>query len=194
MSNGEVSSTEGNTYTVKLLTKSGEYGGHLIFYVDNDKAICISFAKSFNPSNPDELRSGSYKASTSYADHAEKIRTLLGLDKFVSVENVTFVRINGIGEFFCINAEDTDIFIPIGHHNNNDSSLQMLSADEIRQRYVAYEDALDEYKKQLEEWEKEHPGEKYDETGPTFFEHLVRVSCGDIHNVTNIEEYLSIGK
>lgn len=102
----------GQEYAIKVIDKNDMYAGNLMFFYDGKTAAHFSF-----PAQPyqDLLKAGGFiGASLSYADQAERIRTLLGAESIIAPENVKVVLIGGIGYAFYIQSEAAPVFVSAG--------------------------------------------------------------------------------
>lgn len=185
---------QGNVYVAKTLLSDNTYGGNIMFYIENGVARFMTFSPSgalkkyfTNGVNP------RFRASSSYADHATRIKQILKREEFVSPNDVRFVFIDDIGQFFYVCTDGYQYFIPIGYQNTDDS-YEVDVALTISDMKKLAQKQLEVYNKRMalkEAWEKEHPGEVCDLVG---YEQAAPVlsGCGHVDNILNIPEYLGI--
>ncbi len=200
-------------YYAKIVNEKGEYIGKVILSLDEgDYYIGMS---SIEPSKIVENVSGEfqrfyYQASFSYADHAERIKTLLGSDEFISVQDVKLVRIEYVGTYFFVEYEGETKVIPVGHTDANEeleTNFEHLVRNDGKEKLIDanavlsipdLERHLDEhvirYKRLLEENSAENDTDfekrKYvRESAQTM---ICEVS--PVNNIINIYDYLGMGK
>ena len=196
---------QGNYYVAKTVTSDGRFAGNIWFSVyDNIVIGHFTFSDNFKISDifgdEDEYDDIRYQSSSSYADHAERIKNLLNREEFVSPYDVKLVAADGIGCCFYINDEQGEYFIPIGYqfyegYEDQDPKLKYnvcLTAADIKEKAIEqYERHLD-YMARKEAWEKEHPGETYLAVGGTGSADSISSYCSNVDNILNISEFLNI--
>lgn len=198
---------QGNYYVAKTVTSDGRFAGNVWFRVyDNyDNFVPASFSYSDNIKFRDVHGSEAegnrkYQSSSSYADHAERIKNLLNREDFVSPYDVKLLLIDRIGHFFYINDEQGEYFIPVGYqiyegYEDQYPNLKRnvcLTATDIKEKAIEqYEEYLD-YMARKEAWEKEHPGEEYIVMGGTGAADSISSYCSNVDNIINISEFLNI--
>lgn len=79
-------------------------------------------------------------ASCSHVDHATRIQTILSDPDSVSVYDVKYVVIDGVGDCFCINENEKQVIIPVGYHNVGaasevDVTLKSIRVEKHSRRY-----------------------------------------------------------
>lgn len=186
----------GNVYVAKTITSDKQYGGNIMFYIENGVAYNLEYSPSKYSPMWDE--GGSYPASSSYADHATRISSALKEPEFVSVYDVKYVYISEeLGGFFHISNNDHDIFFSIGYvsvetsnksTNNVDYSIE---PNELLNYAKDYSAKWGAYLKEKAEWAAAHPGEIWDRTGDVEASPII-TECSHIDNVLDIASYLNI--
>jgi hypothetical protein len=111
----ESESLDGNYYYAKTVTANGLFAGNMNFYIEDSIAYTNGFAptpvlKEYWKGIP-EPHIG--PTSKSYADHAERIRQLLGRDTFVPTDQVRYVWVDHLGEVFYINDGEREALVVI---------------------------------------------------------------------------------
>lgn len=184
----------GNVYIAKTITTQQEFGGNIMFYVEDNVAYSMFFTPSDKTNNVSR-----YQASCSYADHAVRIQNRLKEDKFVSVYDIKYVIINSVGDFFYISNNKHNTLIPVGYISSDASDLgftaqvdTLIHVDSDLKTLA--DNRLEEHKafiRKKEQWEKEHPGELWDYTGDNSVSPLIS-GCSQVDNIQNIAEYLNL--
>ena len=178
---------DGLVYTVKLIDKNKKYAGNMIFYIkDNMAGHLLSQSVS----------SGFYRASCSYADHAERIRKILGREEIIPISDVRYVIIDGVGNFFYVKNNGKDYFIAEGYilekkedYNRYNQDISILDSQQLK---VIADNQLLRYEQFLlekEQWEKDHPGEIWDYTGDNS-QTIVHI-CSEIQDIVDIPNYFN---
>jgi hypothetical protein len=105
----------GNIYYAKTVTANGLFAGNMRVVVGDGIARQNGFAPSVHMFGPDDvIHLGQYSiTSKSYADHAERIRQLLGRDTFVPTDQVRYVWVDHLGEVFYINDGEREALVVI---------------------------------------------------------------------------------
>lgn len=126
----------GIKYTVKLVDQNDAFAGNLIFAY-NGKTV----EQYTLPAQPQDIQEAGYyrEASFSYADQAERIKTLLWCESIVSPEAVRLLYLDGIGYFYYVNKESVQVFITVGKEicgtivdsDNTGSPAEMYNIAEI---------------------------------------------------------------
>ena len=192
-------------YVAKVVMPNGEFAGNLKFFARDGKVIFDMLNKGYelDVSNREHYRQ--YTISIDYADHAERIRKILDRDDYVSVTNVKTVYVPCYGSVFWIdNGSEFPIIIPCSfepnvNHKDYDYETAVSLTDTIITESELYATAQNElslyedYYKQVERWESEHPGE----TAQLFGYIYGRLSspprlCSEVDNISNVYEYLGI--
>ena len=195
---------QGNYYVAKTVTSDGRFAGNIWFSV-YDNIVIGHFTYSDNIKFRDVHGSEAegnrkYQSSSSYADHAERIKNLLNREDFVSPYDVKLLAIDGIGVYFYINDEQGEYFIPLGYqiyegyedqYPNLKRNVCLTAADIKEKAIERYEEHLD-YMARKEAWEKEHPGETYLAVGGTGSADSISSYCSNVDNILNISEFLNI--
>ena len=185
---------QGNVFVAKTIMSNGAYGGNIMFYVENGIARFMTFSPSgaLQKYFPEGTNSR-FEASTSYADHAVRIKKILNQEDIVSPNDVKFILIEDIGQFFYVTTKSGQFFIPIGYQNTDASYGVdlLLTITDIKELAQIQYDAYIQHIARKDAWEKEHPGETYDLTG---YERGAPVlsGCSYVDNILNIPEYLGI--
>ena len=190
-------------YTAKLINSKGEYAGNMRLHFQS------------NLDMPRSTVSDAWYAPFSYADHAERIKNILGYDKYVPAEYVKLVSLQlpyG-GWYFYINDGKTECFINVGMLKNvqtfyNDETREdetvvsdltdedrqyydkVISVDEMRERAVKYKKFVDEQQAIREKWEAEHPGEEYPLQFGSYSDNEIIPIVDGINNIVNIRSYM----
>ena len=184
------------SYIAKLVHKSdGRYAGNIRFGIDDDqvRGTSCEIIPEFNVLFQNE----SWNASCSYADHANRIKNMLGLSEIVPPENVKFMLINYVGYFFYVTVGEESYLIPLGRIYKEGKAPASVWGD----RVIPFETIKKEADRQLKdhedylkakaEWEATHPGEEYSSFGGSSSQSIT-VSIGEIDNINNIREYLGM--
>lgn len=187
----------GNVYIAKTITSDKQYGGNIMFYIENGVAYNLNYSPSeYSPMW--EKAGGMYPASSSYADHAARISSALKETNFVSVHDVKYVVIDSVGEFFYVsNAKHNDL-ISTGYVSTNASNKPIETIDysidateELLNIAKDYSDKTEAYLKEKAEWEAMHPGEIWDVTGGVGISPII-TGCSRVDNILDIASYLNI--
>ena len=197
--NGEYrpASTPSNSkfYVAKLVTASGEYGGKIIFSIEDDGVARFS---DFSPATASAGKG--YQASCSYADHALRIKYILDTKDFVSQYDVKYVNLGYMGDFFYIETDGKEYLIPIGKAMPDDGTFvsaetinRILSFEELKSIADEYWQAEEERRIFVETWKKEHPGEEMPAFTGGYNPPSIASTCSRVDNILNISEYLSKG-
>ena len=193
-------------YYAKTVLPTGEFAGNCSLYIDADDG---DFYSAYNPTSVVEYYSTdcdgkkhkveNFAASYSYADHAERIRALLGKEEIIPAEDVKFVYLKhpyyDKGPYFYIESEQ--VLVPVGKMAEDPDSTKPLRQDE----YLTLEDLktmaeqdLKAYEEELarkEAWKEEFPEVPYAfNYGSTFNPHAYL--CSRVDNVTDIAGYLDL--
>ena len=193
---------EGNVYVAKTMCSNTEFGGSIIFYIEDG----VAYRKTIFPSGnieryfPDDINTEAnkrYLASCSYADHALRIQNLLGLSEFVPASDVRFVYINYLGCFFYINTTEHEVMVPVGYLSRDNNTLPyqqdiVLTEDELLDKAKAYKAVVDQKKEEYLKWVADHPGEEYNLMGGSSGINEIISACSSVENVLNISDYLNI--
>ena len=181
----------GEIYTAKVLTEDNRHAGNLRFEILNGVAVYHLF--TITSAMPEHDDSSNSPASCSYADHAERIRQLLGREEFVDVTDVRFVSIKQ-GSFFCITTDKEPVFIPVGSKNGYSSQQDrtVFSLNDLKEMADAQLEREKQNQALYEAWVKEHPGESFTNTGGT----VIPVVCyvDNVENVQDVAAYLHSAK
>ncbi len=178
-------------YYIKLVNEKGEYIGS-IRISDSVPSGFSSFEQS--PIIKELASDGRYKASFSYADHAERIKTLLGSDDIIPVENVKLVHIDRIGEYFFIDFAGETKVIPVGYTDTyepfEDTDLVLSMAD-LEQHF---DEHIARYEQLIEErgLENENDFEKKSVLNETA--RMKTCNISSVNNIINIYDYLGIDR
>ena len=188
--NNETNHNEGNVFVAKVLTSKNEYGGNIMFYVENNTAYSWGYLPSVF-ADPEVVGDRNYVASCSFVDHAQRIQNIIGKNSAVSVYDVKYVIIDRIGYFFYIDNQTCCGMVPVGHHNVKNSSNvdTFLSENELKNIAEEQLARYNEDKAARELWEKEHPGERYDLTGGYSVEPIIS-GCSYVDNIIDIFSYI----
>ena len=160
------------SYTAKTETEDHRFGGNVIFYYDAEgipRFEVLNYSSATDPApNQGPAVPGSagrtHKSSFWYEDHKEEISS--ELEKFgeapIPRENVKLVNVKQFSNaMFYLQGEHGEYLIPVG----NEESLSGVNVYPIDDELRALAD--ERYRKLLEEhanidqWEKEHPGEMW---------------------------------
>lgn len=181
-------------YIAKTITESNAFGGNMLFCYKNGEAryMCFYPSEIFS----DILPNPRYYSSSSYADHAERIRKILNQELIISPKNVKFVYIDYVGLFFCVDVDGGQNFIHIGYQGvqetyNSYKTDVCLSVSDIKNISVEFSEIYNRRIKEIEAWEKEHPGQTYDLSGGESISPILS-TCSQVDNILNISEYLGI--
>lgn len=186
--------TDGNVYAVKLIDSNQKYGGSIIFSVEDNFAYNLHFWCTPETGLTEDAKR--YKASCSYADHAVRIKSIVGKDELVSANDVKYIFINRMGYFFYIESEDK--FITQGYVYVNpepwDNTANDYSFDSDELKIMADRElkAYQEFVAKYEQWKKEHPGEPWTYTGDYTTLSYSASECSKVDNIVDIAEYLGI--
>lgn len=110
-----------------------------------------------------------------------------------------YVTCVGVGTYFYVQNGDTEAWIPIGRVWKEDLSSPgsgevkldpVFSQDQMKNEIQNYLDRVNAHRKEVEAWEREHPGEKYNVTGGRI--ETPASICSRMDNILNIDEYLGI--
>ena len=181
---------DGRVYIAKLVNEEGEYVGNLTLAIEDG----IAFGRLVDGTPEVQAQNGKYRASCSYADHAVRIQNMLKTPDFVSVYDVKYIQVSRVGWFFYIENQDEPILIPVGYVNVEPSTVEPSDNAEnwwTVEKLRAQVDKIVQWKRELEAWEAEHPGEYVTIGGPSVI--TAGGDCGPIDNILNIDEYLGIG-
>lgn len=187
----------GDVYIAKTITSDRKYGGNIMFSVKDGIAEGMIYSPSaYSATQTSPV--GSYAASSSYADHAVRIKTALNASDIIPVEDVRYVFINGMGGFFYIKNNEYDILFAVGNINADasDSSTSQLdySIDphtELLNIADAYSEEYNKFLAEKTEWEAAHPGKLWNATGFNGVSPIVS-DCSQVDNIIDIAEYLNI--
>lgn len=193
MTSGNSKDKEGNVYIAKVITEEKAFAGNIRFYVENDTAYTLLFSPS--PVLSDyyaEAAAPQYIASCSYADHAKRIQGMLQRNKLVSVNDVKYVIIDGVGESFFVNDSNATTLIPVGYISETKSETTdvKLAASDLSALAAEQLNMYNKWMPEKQAWESEHPGEKW-----SFTEQYVSPivsGISSIDNIENIYDYLGI--
>lgn len=181
---------DGRVYIAKLVNEEGEYVGNLTLAIEDG----IAFGRLVDGTPEVQAQNGKYRASCSYADHAVRIQNMLKTPDFVSVYDVKYVHVDYIGQFFYIENQDEPVLIPVGYVNVEPSNVEPSDNTEnwwTVEKLKEQVGIIVEWKRELEAWEAEHPGEYATIGGPSVI--TAGGGCVPIDNILNIDEYLGIG-
>jgi hypothetical protein len=119
---GLIGNGEGNVYIAKTITSGGQFGGNIMFYIEDGVAYNMMYTPSeYSPILPE--KGNRYPASASYADHAKRIATALDEKNIISPYDVKYVVADMIGDFYYINNASHNVFVAVGINNNFMTSL-----------------------------------------------------------------------
>ena len=180
---------DGRVYIAKLVNEEGEYVGNLTLAIEDG----IAFGRLVDGTPEVQAQNGKYRASSSYADHAVRIQNMLKTPDFISVYDVKYIQVGYVGWFFYIENQDEPILIPVGYVNVEPSTFEPSDNAEnwwTVEKLRAQVDKIVQWKRELEAWEAEHPGEYVTVGGPSVI--TDGGDCGPIDNILNIDEYLGI--
>ena len=180
---------DGRVYIAKLVNEEGEYVGNLTLAIEDG----IAFGRLVDGTPEVQAQNGKYRASSSYADHAVRIQNMLKTPDFISVYDVKYIQVGYVGWFFYIENQDEPILIPVGYVNVEPSTVEPSDNAEnwwTVEKLRAQVDKIVQWKRELEAWEAEHPGEYVTVGGPSVI--TDGGDCGPIDNILNIDEYLGI--
>ena len=189
---------DSNHYVAKVVTEDDRFAGNIEFYIYDEQAHQATFTPTpvltryFADS---DFGGNAYLTSFSYADHAKRIQDLLSLQSFLPGESVKFVRIEGIGNTFCINIGDEIGIVYLGYSypvssQSGESKDKFFYIEDLLPLAESYCEKVQQYEKRKAEWESEHPGEMYFEFGEDYSKQDLCV-CGPTENIIHIREYLS---
>jgi len=104
----------GNVYYVKTVTAEGLFAANIRFYMEDG----IAYPDMLEPTPAleeiwDFFRLTRIPPSKSYADHAERIRQLLGRDTFVPTDQVRYLGVDHLGKVFYINDGEIEALVVI---------------------------------------------------------------------------------
>ena len=142
-------------YAAKVINAENEFAGNLTLYVDGGIAHSLGFVHAAAQNE----RYGC--ASCSYADHAERIASLLGLEEPIPPEDVKYLSVVWIGECFYVQKNGKEYLVPIGTAGAEDGETAVITENDLRSIAGEYRAYYEDLLKQKAEWEKEHPGEEY---------------------------------
>ena len=187
----------GNVYVAKTITLDKQFGGNIMFYIENG----VAYNMLYTPSEHAPMWSGIanwYPASASYADHASRISTILNETEFVSIYDVKYVFIDSLGAFFYVNNDKYDRFFSIGYIPVASSSSLSDKVDysiDVRSDLLDIANEYWEWEKnclkEKAEWEATHPGETWDIVMGDGVSPIV-TGCSHIENILDIDTYLNI--
>ncbi|MBR5278635.1 MAG: hypothetical protein IKU23_05140 [Clostridia bacterium] len=185
---------EGNEYIAKLVTADGEHAGNIFLHkIGNVVSGDIDPA----PILQEHFSDTRFRQSCSYADHAERIKQILGTEEFVSAADVAFIRQSNIGLCFLINHQGKQVAIPIGYYNpaletETDYIYSNEKLKEISDWWVLEDKAYWEIKA---EYEKEYPDFPFFIAGDNCCgipcPRPIIAGCSTVNNIQNIYEYLN---
>lgn len=194
---GLTSNGTGNVYVAKAVTLDKQFGGNIMFYIENGAA----YNMMYSPSEYSPMWGASddkYPASTSYADHASRISAALKEAEFVSVYDVKYVVIDSVGDFFYVSNDKHDRLFAAGYVSVNSSNKPIDNVDfsmevtgellNIANDWWAKEKT---YSEEKAKWEAMHPGETWDMTGEVGVLPII-TGCSQINNILDIASYLNI--
>lgn len=191
----------GNVYVAKTVMSDNTYAGNVLFYIENGVAKGMNILPSKNvPEDFPGANNPYFEASSSYADHAQRIKQILNREDIVSPYDVRYVFIGYVGKFFCVTIGDEQLFIPVGYEYPDVSYAvdsvptavdSVLTVSDIKEHAQIQYDAYNKFIARKEAWEKANPGKVYDVVG---YEHGTPVlsRCSHVDNILNIPEYLGI--
>jgi hypothetical protein len=173
----------GVVYAAKTTTTEGVFASDLRFYVKDGTAYHLWSAP---PNNQ--------KKSHSYADHAERIRSLTNKESFVPVGEVRYVAVDRLGYVFYINDGKTEALINISAADDvfYQKNREIIYVGEELKKIA--DERLAEHKAFLEKkaaWEAANPGKDWTFTGDSG---MVAASPTreNVDDIVNIVEYLGI--
>lgn len=194
---GLTSNGKGNVYVAKIVTLDKQFGGNIMFYIENG----VAYNMMYTPSEYSPMWGASddkYPASTSYADHASRISVALKETEFVSVYDVKYVVIDSVGDFFYVSNDKHDRFFATGYVSVNSSNSSIddvdFSMEATGELLNIANDWWSKEKTYLEEkakWEAMHPGEIWDMTGEAGVAPII-TGCSQMNNILDIASYLNI--
>lgn len=147
----------GNVYIVKTITESNTFGGNLQFYVENGAAFLLNFTPSeitYKKEIPDAFT----MASCYYEDHAERIKGLLEFEDTVPPSCVRYVIISSLGPAFFVQYNEKEVVILVGYEQFFSDTIMNVNSD-LLTAARDYHLQQEEQRRQIEEWQKEHPNE-----------------------------------
>lgn len=194
---GLESNGNGNVYVAKLITLDKQFGGNIMFYIENGVAYNMIYTPSeYSPTWV--TGDAKYPASISYADHATRISAALKESGFVSVYDVKYVVIDSLGDFFYVKNDRHNRFIATGYVSVNSANNPIENIDYsvdatgellgIASDYLAKEQT---YLEEKAKWEATHPGEIWDMTGGSGLSPII-TGCSQVNNILDIASYLNI--
>ena len=188
-----------DVYVAKTINANGLYAGNLQFYIKDGIAYRLLFEPSYFAFSEsfEGLSNPGWAASCSYADHAQRIQKILNRSSFVPIDKVKYVLFEGWGNAFYIE-DDTGVhIIPVGKLYKNqeyNGTDRAVNINEIKKFADQALERHNDFIKEKEAWEKEHPGQSYASLGVTGggAASPFTGSCGQVDNILNISEYLGI--
>ncbi len=191
---------EGSTdvYDAKTINANGEYAGTIRFYIKDGIAYRMLFEPSYFAFP--ELFEGLYdpccSASCSYADHAQRIQKILNRSSFVPIDKVKYVLFEGWGTAFYIQDDSGVNIIPVGSMHKSEGNYitdSVFSKNDLKKAADRSLERHNEFIKEKEAWEKEHPGQPYTATGGGAASPISStITSSQVDNILNISEYLGI--
>lgn len=184
----------GQIYIAKTVLADGTYGGNLKFSYKEGEAHFVSYSPS--EAMRETFDNPSFDASSSYADHAIRIKRMLGRNSFVSPNDVIFLEIS-YGQFFYIRTNGQQYFVPIGLQKTADTIVRneytdrLLTLSDMKELAQEQLEIHNNYLLELEAWKKEHPGEG-SPIGLNDFVSPVVSYGSQVDNIIDIAEYLGI--
>ncbi len=192
----------GNVYIAKTITSDKRFGGNIMFYIEDGIAYHSGYRPSVYSNGWYDGSTQDYQASSSFADHAVRIAGILGEDKPVSEQDVKYVLIPWVGDFFYIKNDKHDIMISVGYMSADETKNKFTQTDykldtKTELLDIAKEQKIinDEFLSEKAAWEAAHPGEVWDYTGDIgYVTPPIINGCSSIDNIMDIYGYLGIAQ
>lgn len=195
---GLTNNENGNVYVAKTVTLDKQFGGNIMFYIENGVAYNMMYTPSEYSPIWEETISNRYSASASYADHAARISVALKETEFISVYDVKYVFIDSLGGFFYVSNDKHDMFFATGFVSANSSDNPIDNVDyAIEAKGELLNIANDYWTKEKNflaekaKWEAMHPGKVWDKTGGAGVSPII-TGCSQVDNILDIGSYLNI--
>jgi len=175
----ESESLDGNEYYAKVVTAGGLFGGNIRFYIKDDVAHSLVYDLAVSPR----------VTSMSYADHAERIRKLLGKDTFVPTDQVRYVGVNRLGGVFYINDGESEALVVIFADSSvfyGNTGEVVYIGDELREKAKVIAEKHYADVKQYEEWIATYPDRPFPLGGgnipsyaprPSSIDHIIDIAA-----------------
>ena len=181
----------GQIYMVKIVDSEKNFWGNEMF-VELPSGL-KPLRTQFVSTDPDI----SSPISFSYADHAEWISQELKSSSFIPAEDVRFLSIEGIGEYFYVSNKRYTGFLPVAYSPDTTAPAlkemidhSLITPSELSRYAKKYVLMMEERRIQLEEYQKDHPGENLYFGAPSIG---CMKSSGKTNDIYRINEYLASG-